>query len=180
MKDAKEVSGFLAKAFAIFLAMNLVVAFIYVGSLLRDSYKSKHYEKYLNDISQVSLLLTDPLVDSLTENNYKFASVVITTSEKDDFNAENIKTVEFNRHGVFNIKIYIKGGYVSFNPKWLIPHITTVNDIDVKYIHKYNSMIRMYATEAVFKYNNRKYKITINGEKAENITEITKIVKAME
>lgn len=179
MKEAKEFSSFLLKAFAVFLAINLAVVLVYAGSLVYGNYIENHYKIYLNEISDLSSILSDPFIDSLRENCYKFDNIVITTFEKDDFQVENIKTIEFNRYGMFNFKMYLKGRYVSFNPKWLISHKSTINGIKMKYIHKYDSMIKRYHTTSVFLYNDIQYKITVDGEKVENINKITEIIKAM-
>ena len=175
MKDVKELTSFLAKAFAVFLAMNLVV----VGSLVYDNYKITHYKKYFNDLSHVESIASDPLIDSLVEDNRKFGNVVITTSKKDNFLSENIKTIEFSRSGWFSITVYYKGGFMSLNPKWLIPHRDTVDDISVKYIHTYSNTFLRYRTDAIFSYNDTQYKISVFGNKEENINEIIDIIKAM-
>ena len=180
MKDVKELSGFLAKAFAVFLAMNLVVVLVYVGSLAYGNYRINHYEKYFNDLSQVESIVSNPIIDSLVENNYKLGNVVITTSKKDNFLSENIKTIEFSRSGWFSITVYYKGGFISLNPKWLIAHRDTVNDISVKYIHTYSNTFLRYRTDAIFSYNDTQYKISVLGNKEENINEIIDIIKAME
>lgn len=180
MKDVKELTSFLAKAFAVFLAMNLLVALVYVGSLAYGNYKIIHYKKYFNDLSQVESVVSDPLIDSLVEDNRKFGNVVITASKKDNFLSENIKTIEFSRSGWFSITVYYKGGFISLNPKWLLPHIDTVDDISVKYIHTYSNTFLKHRTDAIFSYNDTQYKISVFGNKEENINEIIDIIKAME
>ena len=102
MKDIKEITSFLAKAFAVFLAMNLLVALVYVGSLAYGNYKIIHYKKYFNDLSQVESIASDPLIDSLVEDNRKFGNVVVTTSKKDNFLSENIKKHHLSCLSVFS------------------------------------------------------------------------------